>query len=249
MSVSGLQEQDLSYVCPHLEVPLAVVCFYWIGDRWRNDGWGARYINALYRGVRSHLLVKDYDFICFTNEKLEGLDGKIQVRPFESPSPKGVLPRMWMFSEESGLFGRQVLALDLDIIVVGCLGDIASYSGPFCARSKFLSGEEWKLDGDVTSFRAGEENCKRFWTPLRDDPIAVEDITGGRERYWFRYVVGTRGGDRWDKVCPGQVVSYKRHVRSRDNHLPPNARIVSCHGTPRPHQLERFPWVRSNWNG
>jgi len=244
-----MERRDLSI--PKLEVPLSVVCFYWLGDRWANDGLGAQYINALYRGVLSHLLLMrdKFEFICFTNEELDGLNPGIVVRKFEAPCPRGVLPRMWMFSEESGLFGRQVLALDLDIVIVDCLADIVSYSGEFCARSKFKPGEQYKLDGDVTSFRAGAENCDRFWKPLAEQPSRVERLTGGRERYWFRYVVGERGGDRWDKVCPRQVVSYKRHVRSRGNQLPEDARIVSCHGNPRPHQITGIPWVRSNWDG
>jgi hypothetical protein len=229
--------------------PLAVVCFYWLGDRWNNDGLGPRYINALYYGVEKHLS-SVHNFICFTNERMIGLNKGIEVRPFFSPSPRGVLPRMYMFSKESGLFDHQVLALDLDIIIVGDLQNLADYRGVFCSRSKFQPGQEYKLDGDVTSFQACEEAEKLFWTPLVNLPRAVEELTGGRERYWFRHVLGgERNGDRWDKITPGQVVSYKRHVKSNNNLVPHNARIVSCHGTPRPHQISKLPWVRSNWNG
>lgn len=244
----GERRASVSPVPEVTHVPLAVVCFYWLGDRWTNDGLGPAYINALYRGVKKHLTTS-HNFICFSNERMFGLDSGVELRPFFSPSPKGVLPRMYMFSKESGLFEHQVLALDLDIVIVGDLQSIADYRGMFCSRSKFQPGQEYKLDGDVTSFRAGEEAEEVFWTPFKEDPHAIEQLTGGRERYWFRHIFGERGGDRWDKLCPGQVVSYKRHCKSNGNQVPYNARIVSCHGVPRPHQLTNLPWVRSNWNG
>ena len=227
---------------------LAVVCFYWIGDRWSYDGLGVKYINNLFRGV-SRNLKREFDFICFTNEKLDGLDDGITVCPFTMISKRGVLPRMFMFSRESGLFGYQVLVLDLDIVIVGLLNDIAGYNGLFCTRSKFKVGEGHKLDGDIISFQAGEENQSRFWNPLITDLKAVEESTGGRERYWFREVLGMNGGDRWDALYPNQVVSYKRHVLPRRGSLPDNARIVSCHGHPRPHELDikKNSWLLECW--
>lgn len=224
---------------------MKVVCFYWQGDRWTNDGLEVTYINHLFRGV-TRKMTQSFDFICFTNEDLEGLDEGIEARPFRVPSNKGVLPRLFMFSGESGLFGHQVLAIDLDVIIVGSLKDIAGYSGPFCTRSKFKQGEEWKLDGDIMSFQANKTNEARFWTPFDKNPEEVVNITGGRERYWFRHVVGEQGCDRWNIMLPGQVVSYKRHVL-RAGSPPQNARIVSCHGDPRPHQIMDREWVQENW--
>jgi hypothetical protein len=40
------------------------------------------------------------------------------------------------------------------------------------------------------------------------------------------------------------VLSYKRHVRRKG--LPANARIVSCHGKPRPHEINER-WAKENW--
>jgi len=224
--------------------PLIVCCFYWEGDRWKGKNYHQLYINRLYHMVKRHLSIP-FEFICFADRFMHLVTG-IDVRSFDMPSKVGVLPRLYMFSEESGLFGHQVLALDLDIIIVGSLDDIASYQGPFCSRSKFAPGQQYKLDGDVTSFSAGPENAERFWIPFRDDPKSVIDLTGGRERYWFREVVGIEGGDRWDQLFPGQIVSYKRHCRPNGDQVPDDARIVSCHGKPRPHEMD-LAWVQENW--
>ena len=152
------------------------------------------------------------------------------------------------------------LCLDLDLIIVGSLEDIMNYDGLFCARSKFVPGLEYKLDGDIFSFRAGPETEKIFWTPFIKDVKAVEDQTEGRERYWFRHVAEDIA-DRWDKCLPDQVVSYKRDVlrlvrrirkgrgtiiRPSNISVPPNARIVSCYGTPRPDQI-KADWVKKYW--
>ena len=228
-----------------MDKPLIVCCFYWQGDRWEDDGRQQLYINRLYHMVSRHLTIP-FKFICYTNDYMHLVVG-IDQRKFDMPTKRGVLPRMYMFSEESGLFGHQVLALDLDIIIVGSLDEIASYQGPFASRSKFAPGQEWKLDGDVTSFSACQENADKFWVPYRDDPATVIKLTEGRERYWFRHIVGVEGGDRWNTMMPGQVVSYKRHCKTNGNQPPKNARIVSCHGRPRPHEMEHLDWVRENW--
>lgn len=228
--------------------PLTIVAFYWLGSRWVNDGMGAEYVNKLFRGVKRNLKSK-FEFVCFTNEKIT-FEPEIIVKPFIMPSNQGVLPRLYMFSEQSGLFGKQVLAIDLDVVIVGSLADIAGYRGEFCTRSKFKPGEQYKLDGDVMSFHACKENADRFWRPYADNPQAVIDLTSGRERYWFRHVLdnGKNGYacDRWEKITPNQIVSYKRHVKPRGNSIPPDARIISCHGVPRPHSIKaRF--VAENW--
>jgi len=226
---------------------LKVICFYWLGDRWKDDGLGPTYINKLYNGVKRNL-EQPFDFFCFTNELITSqIDPEIVVRPIRKmPTNKGVLPRLYMFSRQAGLFGHQVLAIDLDVVITGDLSDIANYDGEFCARSKFAPGQKFKLDGDMMSFQAGKTNEKRLWEPYAEDPDKVLQITGGRERYWYREVFGVKGADRWDKVAPGQMVSYKRHVRTNNNQLPEDARIVSCHGEPRPHET-KFKWVVENW--
>jgi hypothetical protein len=244
-----------------------VICFYWQGDRWQQEGYReeeshvnylahhlrrvgqipnylpAAYINNLYRGVRQ-FTDREFQFICFTNEPLK-LDSGIEVRQFPMLSRSGVLPRLFMFSREAGLFGSQVLCLDVDVVVVGSLKGIMSYDGLFCARSKFKPGEEWRLDGDVMSFRADEESEQRFWYPFVENIQAAEQLTQGRERYWIRHVANDIA-DRWDRMAPGAIVSYKWHVKKRKQ-PPAGAAIVSCHGVPRPHEI-RDGWIKQYWN-
>lgn len=243
-----------------------VICFYWEGDRWQEQGvvpstitkdisfqnhlkrvgkapinLVSHYVNNLYFGV-TKWAVHPFKFICFTNKKLE-TDPNIEIRSFPMVTDKGVLPRMYMFSEEAGLFGHQVLCIDIDVVITGSLEDIMGYRGRFCTRVRWQRGQDHLPDGDIMSFQAGPETEALFWTPLiKDIDHAIEIANGGRERMWITHQVGDNW-DNWDKIAPDQVKSYKRHILRRPLG---NARIVSCHGHPRPHKI-RDSWRVNNW--
>lgn len=244
--------------------PMYVICFYWEGDRWSSNlstnsiyapgvinrlgtvdiGLASSYVNNLYRGVKNNA-TRDFKFVCFTNEELE-LDKGIESRNFPMHTGFGVLPRLWMFSQEAGFNGSQVLCLDLDVIIVGKLNTLMSYDGKFCARAKFMPGQEWKLDGDIMSFRAGPWIEERVWKPFISDIDAAVDFTKGRERYWIRHTLGDVA-EKWQDISPKSILSYKRHVL-RGSRIFAGTEVVSCHGYPRPHQVKN-PELSKYWNG
>lgn len=219
---------------------LNVICFLWYGDRWSGNDMGVEYVNRLYRGVQRNLTTP-HRFICLTNIPKEGFESGVEILKLDSPSWKGCLPKICMFDPALGLKG-QVFSLDIDVVITGSLDEMCSYRGDFCARSKFMPGMEHKLDGDVVGFRVGF-GVDSIWKPFVDNPQEVERLTGGRERYWYRHCMDEV--DRWQRLYPGQLVSYKRHVR-KDSGVLINARIVSCHGTPRPHQI-KDNWIKEYW--
>jgi hypothetical protein len=226
--------------------PMYVICFYWNGDRWYDgkptegpydlhaisklgsvdQDLASRYVNNLYEGVRRNA-TREFTFVCFSNEKLNTVNG-VEVREFPMYTNYGVMPRVWMFSNETGFAGHQVLCLDLDVVIIGKLYALMGYDGPFCARSKFQPGQEFKLDGDVMSFKAGSWIEDRIWKPFVKDVDAAIDRTQGRERYWMRHTMGDVA-ERWQSLYPGAVLSYKWHLR-RSVPIPKAAEIVSCHG-------------------
>lgn len=254
-----------------MKKPIYIVCFYWEGDRWRENKKNFfpeevtpdlsyqrhlrrvgpasielvnLYINNLYKGFKKWA-TDPFEFICFCNDDNDKLDvlSDIDVRPFPMISKLGVLPRLWVFSEEAGLFGHQVLCLDIDVIITGNLHDILSYDGLFAVRPRWQRREAHLPDGDIISFRAGKETEDIFWSPFIKDIKAAEEQVEGRERHWITERIGDRWTS-WDQVAPGQVVSYKHHILRREGIG--NARIVSCHGFPRPHQITE-EWRKENW--
>lgn len=245
--------------------PIYVICFYWKGERWNtsadaagntdqayknhmrrvgdvDNAMASEYVNKLYRGVERYAN-REFDFICFTNEDLQ-VEESVEIRRFPLHTTTGVLSRVYMFSEEAKLLKRQVLCLDLDVVIVGDMTPLMNYNGQFCTRSKFKPGETYKLDGDIMSFRAGEENTNRFWKPFIKAPELAEEVTMGRERYWVR-MVASDIAERWDVIAPGAVLSYKHHIQ-KTKKVPKNAAVVSCHGYPRPHQIQNH-WLKQYW--
>ena len=244
-----------------------VCCFYWQGDRWQESEnyqssdtsfknhlkrtgtvtkeLATKYINNLYQGICRYTLAP-FKFVCFSNETLPAVHPDIELRFLPMLTTKGVLPRMFMFSEEAGLFGDQVLSLDLDLIITGPLDDLLGYDGLFCTRKSWTRGEETLIDGDIMSFTAGKMNEDLFWKPLKQDIEKVEAISnGGRERLWVRHVMQTWEVETWDSFIPNQIVSYKHHIRPL-GHVPSETRIISCHGYPRPHQI-KDKWRMEYW--
>lgn len=145
------------------------------------------------------------------------------VRPLQYPWP-GWWSKMELFSPAHEDLG-DILYLDLDSIVVGSLEDVVKVRRltllrDFYRPARLGSGmmllprearpavwARWIKEPDyfITRFRGDQEFLSTCW-----DPAAVST---------------------WQDVLPGQVVSYKVHVRGKG--LPAGARVVCFHGRPR----------------
>lgn len=205
---------------------LTVVACWWGG--WpRNTGRGPEYIERLKADVEKFLPVP-HRFVILTdrtNSVPEGVE-RIPLRPF---SWKGILPKIGALNPENGFKGR-VIVFDLDNVPVGSLEPFAAYTGAFCVRRSFHADAP---DGDLLAFDAAYGH--EIWNRLATQPRAIEELTGGRERYAYRLVTGL---DTWDTEY---VASYKLEVRQ--NGLRPGVRVVCFHGDPRPHEVAE-PWMK-----
>ena len=223
--------------------PINIVTFMWRGtDRpgWTDWDLNVEYVNRLYRGVKRNLSLP-FKFYCFIGDTpAGGFDPAILVRPLLSFTWLGCLPKLYAYCPSNGLVGR-CLMMDLDVVVTGNLDDLAAYSGRFATRSTFIKQEgAWLSGGDFAGWEAGTMN--HLWDLVAKDRLALEKWTGGRERFVYRK--HEPDSDFFQLIYPGQIVSYKRNVRGKG--LPANARLVSCHGNPRPHEIKE-QWLLNNW--
>lgn len=210
---------------------LTIACCLW-GD-FPDTGWSEEYVKRLKSGVARNLAL-EHRFVCFADRPLQIAD--VEVRPLNPPSWLGNLPKTYVYSPEAGLEGRVIL-FDLDNVIVGSLDGMAAYDGPLCVRGRLQHGKRREPDGDMISFDAGK--VAYLWEAAKDGKVCHR--TQGREREFILQVAPNC--DQWQDVCPGHVVSFRHHCRSR---LPHNARVVSCHGRPRPHQITES-FIVENW--
>ncbi|MBN8292820.1 hypothetical protein JI664_12670 [Rhodobacter sp. NTK016B] len=170
-------------------------------------------------------------FVALSDEPVPG----VTVFPLVHNWP-GWWAKMELF--RPGLAGG-LLFFDLDTSIVGDLGDMAA------RRRLTIMRDVYRPAGLQSSVMfLPEADREAIWTRWMDDP----------ERWMRTY---QRGGDQafledcgavwstWQDAIPGQVVSYKVHVRKAmrpgrefgNGSVPAGARVVAFHGKPRPWEV------------
>lgn len=145
------------------------------------------------------------------------------------PKAQGFWIKLELFKK--GRFNGPVVYLDLDTIIVDDVTDIFTYP------HEFTMGTDWsRQNGPNSTFMA--------WDGTQDFSHLDIPINGLELR---RYGRGGKWGDQWfiyenvgvpvtsiEKIFPGALVSYKKHVRHKGLH----GKIVAFHGQPRPHHID-----------
>lgn len=158
-------------------------------------------------------------------------------------------PRWWSKIEVFCLEGP-VLYLDLDTAIVGDLSDLAKQAGQdeFTALRDFYS-EKWIGSG----LMAWSGSMKRLYEifSANSEPIMTKYRSRGDQAFIGEHTNAVR----WQDIYPGQVVSYKSHVRTAMNaretgtgEIPDNARVVCLHGRPKFSDMSEDDAVRKVWD-
>ncbi|MEQ1403841.1 hypothetical protein ABK249_02750 [Neorhizobium sp. Rsf11] len=127
--------------------------------------------------------------------------------------------------------------MDLDTSIVGSLGDIIAVDRLTIMR------DVYRPEGLQSSIMFLPEAARhQVWSHWIDRPEHWMRVyaRGGDQAFLERFWLDR--ADRWQDVLPGQVVSYKVHVREalrKDREIgngtvPEGARLVIFHGKPRP---------------
>lgn len=205
------------------------------------------YVVRLWDAVRKHW-TGNLRFLCLTDTPIgeSGID-EIQLK-HDWP---GYWSKLEVFRPD---ITGDLLYFDLDTLVVGSLSDIQAVSHHTMLRSfrwkhRLASGlmylpedvrpviwDEWnKAPGRwMKEHRWGKANGR-----LPGDQGFMQEV-------WERFGWGPgkcptpewsrRGIGRWQATVPGQVLSYKYHLRKHPFGYP-DARVICFHGSPRPHEL------------
>lgn len=169
------------------------------------------YVERLKDGVETHL--PGADWCCLSD-----------VPEVATEALTDDLPGWWSKLElfRPGLFSGRVLYFDLDTVITGDLSEIASYSGPFAALEDFYTPSS--IGSGVMAWEAG--HADHLYTKWRGQK------PNGGDQTWIMRQMGHI--DRLQNLYPGQIASYKAHVRAQRR----KARVVCFHGRPRPHEVK-----------
>jgi hypothetical protein len=123
-----------------------------------------------------------------------------------------------------GLFTGRVLYLDLDVLVTGDLSALCRSAGFFLA---------WGWNSSVICWDAPD--------------------TEVFDRFTVDQVDRLQGDQNWIVQCkpdvepfPDRLIfSYRMH-HLREQGMPENARVIACHGRPKPHEIAD-EWFRPRW--
>ena len=184
-------------------------------SRMYDESW----VEKLYRGFRRNL-TGDFNFVVFTDS------------PREFSEPIMQLPLLALKPDYSAMcepyaLNEPMILVGLDTIITGNIDHLAEYC---------LTKDKMALPRDPNR---PEMACNGVaLVPAGHEDIA-NNSTGENDMKWVRrfphvYI---------DDLFPGQVVSYKGHVKK---HGLGDARIVYFHGHEKPHELDE-DWIREHW--
>jgi hypothetical protein len=179
------------------------------------------WVIKLYNGFKRNLNV-EWRFVLFTDRLREGLPGEISQEMIRAEIPD------YGTCIEPFRYGVPMILCGLDTVIVGNCDHLASY----CLTHTKLALPRDPFDktrscNGVCLIPSGQQHIYRNWPKGENDMV------------WLR----KQEHDYIDDLFPGQVVSYKGHVKK--NGLD-NARIVYFHGNEKPHELD-VEWIAQHW--
>lgn len=230
--------------------------------KWHQEGfrtvYSAEHVNVMARMLRRHCSVEPR-IVCVTDND----DGvyECEVYPLwsdcsELSNPSGeMLPscyrRLRIFDSKTtdamGVArGEQVISVDLDVVVTGCLDELLMDDQDFCALWGAGTYQPVVYNGSIFKVRTGA--LDHVWRDF--DPVASPRETRvhnyyGSDQAWISLKIAGRSLG-WDYQHGVYVYSRVRHMPV----LPPNSVLVTFNGKHKPwdeHVMQSSPWIRKNW--
>jgi hypothetical protein len=217
------------------------------GRRWFTT-YDASWVDKLYRGFARNLS-EEFRFVCLVDRDYGFKEPMVNSVPFERPDLY-FMALNEIYRPDLGI--RHGLFVGLDTIITGNLDQMVSGHHIFTVpRDPFQQGE---LCNAVVLFN--DHAASKIWVAYQEKvdwwaaKCRIGQWAGGggypSEMMFLREVLNNNL-DAWiDDLYPGQVLSYKVHMKKRGKRDPGKARIIYFHGHPKPSDV-REPWVAEHW--
>jgi hypothetical protein len=227
---------------------LTIVAFKWFDPNGRHNHlfvYGPEYVNILRNMLERHLSIP-HRLVCVTDDP-EGIDPRVKIvdMPVEVEDWPGMFQRLILFRPDAEkLFGKRILAMDLDVVIRANIDDLVSREEDFVMWEPRLYHMR---NGDYSRYNASmilmDAGCRpEVWTEfsvakaqrrLKDAGLAVDDQS------WISHVLGPD-----EAIWPwnGDIVSVKAVP------APQRARMVFFNGPRSPATMqEEYPWIAEHW--
>ncbi|MBN7777774.1 hypothetical protein JYP49_14330 [Nitratireductor aquimarinus] len=202
---------------------LTVCTLLWDANRQSRDFsrmYDEEWVHKLYRGFCRNLTVP-FRFVCFTDRP------RIFDPGIEQDAILARCPDYGACIEAYRTEGPMILA-GLDTVAVGNIDHLAAW----CETAKVQALPRDPYRPHIAC--NGVALVPKGWTRIAKEHRGENDMEWVRK---FPHVF-------IDDLFPGQVVSFKGHVKKRGL---ARARIVYFHGQEKPHQLPGVDWIKEHW--
>lgn len=200
--------------------------------------YGAKHAQTLARQIEKHLFA---EVLCLTDVAVPG----VECVPLKTQWP-GWWAKMELF--DPAVTG-DLLYLDLDTVVTGDLGEIASQKQLTCLRDFYRDGIRRPVGlGSGMMFLPEADRAEIWdaWRPKAETNISRFRLAGVGDQAWLESWSMDRW-EMWQDVVPQQVVSWKVHCSPSGGKregsvigVPPGTRVICFHGKPRPWDVGQF---------
>jgi hypothetical protein len=207
---------------------------------------------ARLRSMVSRHLHLPHRFICVTDSPESVPDGVEAVATPDVPLMAFRNTRwLWQYSREAAaVLGARILALNLDIAIVGDITPLVSRQEPFVIyRSESRRARGFAYNTTMALFDGGAR--ADIWERFVADPSGLLEAAradgwgaGNSDQSVVSYVVHPDGVPTWDES--DGVIAY----RVRGPGLPKGAKLVSFHGHDDPADpavQAKSPWILEHW--
>lgn len=200
---------------------ITIATMFWDANEHSKDpslGYDETWVEKLYRGFARNL-TRPFRFVCFVDRTRDFAE-PIDQRKFSSDG----LPDYGYCIEPFALNVPSIV-VGLDTIVTGNIDHLA----------------DWCMTADKIALPNpyGKDACNGVVLCPAGKREIFDEWRGENDMEWLR----KQPHETIDKIFPGEVLSYKAHVRGKGLG---KARIVYFHGAPKPPAIDEA-WVGEHW--
>lgn len=205
---------------------------------------GVRYVTKLRDMCARH--ARGVPFVCFSDREIPGVETRIIP-----PGLPGWWGKLYNFAPGQFVHGTRVLALDLDVSIVGSLEPVLAVPLDLPVFIKGTWAHMGAHRSGVFSYQISPETDRIYTDFPRAAPRLTPPFThpklGSRvglwnDEQWFGVYINPKLWRGWNDVLPGAVVGYKTDLHQSMQPLEKDVAVVYFDGEPRPHD------VVAEWN-